>query len=140
MRLPRPINRQPIGAHVAGMVGVALDPFELALHAQGAAPLDLGQDALDEVLVLDRLARGRLPPVPAPVDVPAGDAVDGVLAVGHDDDVAVVRHHVERALDRREFGALVGLPGAWQGFGDVSEVFFSLLGFVVLVFFFFLQI
>ncbi len=77
------------------MVGMAFDPFEERLDSQSVALLDLGQDILDDVLVLDRLPGRRLPPVPAPVDVPYCDTIDRILAIGDDRDVPIARRNFQ---------------------------------------------
>lgn len=94
------------------MVGMAFDPFEKRLHAQSVALLDLGQDVFDDVSVLDRLPVRRLPSIPAPVDAPYCNTVDGIFAVGDDRNVPISRGNLESSLHRREFGALVGLSRA----------------------------
>lgn len=99
---------------------MALDPLKRRLDLQQIAFLDLGQDGLDQVFVLDRLARRVFPSVLAPVDVPHRQAVDRVAAVGDDAHVAVAGHDLERSENGRELCALVGLSDSWQGFGDVS--------------------
>lgn len=77
------------------MVGMAFDPLEQRLYAKGVALLNLGQDALDDIFVLDRLPGRRLPPIPAPVDVPYGYAVDRILAIGDDGNVSIPRCDLE---------------------------------------------
>jgi len=97
-----------------------LDPLKLRPGAYIPPLLNLRKHILHQILVLDRLPRGVLPPVTAPVDAPRGDAVDGVLAVGDDLAVAVQGDDVQGARDGGEFGALVGLARAGESFGEVS--------------------
>ena len=53
--------------------------------------------------------------------VPYGDAVDGVGRVGQDGGVKVVWGEVQRTHEGGEFGALVGLAGAGEGFREVAR-------------------
>ncbi len=96
------------------------NPLELRPSAHVPPLLNLRQHTLHQILILHRLPRCVLPPVAAPIDAPRGDAVDGVLAVGDDLAVAVQGDDVQGARDGGEFGALVGLASAGEGFGEVS--------------------
>ncbi len=96
-----------------------LNPLELRPGAHVPPLLNLRQHTLHQILILHRLPRCVLPPVAAPIDAPRGDAVDGVLAVGDDLAVAVQGDDVQGARDGGEFGALVGLASAGEGFGEV---------------------
>jgi len=111
-RLPRSIDRQPIGLDIPLIPRMPLNPFELRPGAHVPPLLNLRQHNLHQILVLHWLPRCVLPPVAAPVDAPRGDAVDGVLAVGDDLAVAVQGDDVQGARDGGEFGALVGLACA----------------------------
>jgi hypothetical protein len=68
---------------------MSLDPLKGRLDANLFPPLDLAQDGLNEVLILDRFTKGRAPIVATPGDIPFGDAVNGVAAVGEDADLAM---------------------------------------------------
>jgi len=68
---------------------MALNPFKIRLHLVAVPLLNLTQHILNDILVFDRLPSRRLPSIAPPIYVPGGDAVDGIFAVGDDDDVAV---------------------------------------------------
>jgi phage head maturation protease len=70
-------------------------------------------------LVLDG-AIACLPAVPLPVDVPLGDALDRILAVGADLEVLLQVDDLEGAEDSCELGTLIGLRFAIQALRDVS--------------------
>ena len=94
---------QRIGALVAGVAGMALDP----------APIDRvlrGQriQALPEVDVLHRLLVGRLPAALLPVVDPRRDALAHVLAVGVKLHAAVALERGQRFDHGGEFHAVVG--------------------------------
>ncbi len=93
----RPINRQPIRLHIPGMIRMSLDPLKTSPHAHPLPLLNLPHHILNDILILDRLACRRFPSVPPPVLKPGSYAVDGVFAVGYDDDVAVSRDDFEGA-------------------------------------------
>lgn len=94
---PRALIGQSIRLHVPQMVCVPFYPLKVGLAPQRLPFLDFPQDPLDQILVLDRLARRGLPSVSPPVDVPAGHAVDAVFAVRDDCHIAVERHYFEGA-------------------------------------------
>lgn len=96
------------------------DPSKVSLDTAQLPIPDALQHLLDQIPILDRFPVGPDPPVALPALEPHCDAFDGVVRVGEDDGGAVERADVESALEGCEFGALVGLAGAAEGFGDVS--------------------
>jgi hypothetical protein len=119
-RRQRPLHRQPVRLHVALLLGVRLDPLEPRPRPATLARAHAPQQLLDEVPILDRLPRGRDPAARGPAGAPLGHALDRVRAVRVHRRVAVERHHVQRALDGRQLGALVGLARARERLGDVA--------------------
>lgn len=99
---------------------MSFDPLKNRLDAQRLPLLNLCEDILDQIFILDSFTGRCLPAVLSPVDVPDRHAVDGVPAVGDDANVAVFGYDFEGAEDGREFGSLICLPGAGEGFGEVS--------------------
>lgn len=78
-RIPRPLNSQRIRRHIPGILRMTLTPLKLRLRATHPPLLDLVDERLDEVLVLDGLARAVDPAVSPPVDEPLRHALDRVL-------------------------------------------------------------
>ena len=76
---------------------MSLDPLETSPHPDPLPLLNLPHHILNDILILDRLARCRFPSVAPPVLKPRRYAVDGVFAVGYDDDVAVSREDFQGA-------------------------------------------
>ena len=99
---------------------MSLDPLKNRLYTQRLPLLNLCEDILDQIFILDRFTGRCLPAVPLPVDVPDRHAVNGVPAVGDDTDVSGFGHYFEGAEDGGEFGSLIGLARAGEGFGEVS--------------------
>ena len=94
---------------------VPFNPDKLGTPAVGLPLVEFVADLLDDILVLDGSC-GRLPAVLLPVDVPLGDALDRVLAVGADLAVLSEVKDFEGAEDRGQLGPLVGLGFARQTF------------------------
>jgi hypothetical protein len=98
---------------------VSLDPDELGAPGLGLPLFQLVADQLHKILVLD--GPGTRPPsVLLPVDVPLGDALDRVLAVGADLNVLGKVDAFEGAENARELGTLVCLGISLQTLRDVS--------------------
>lgn len=77
-----------------------LDPLERR-HAASLFPRrHLRDDGAHKVLVLDLLARRTDPVLLGPAARPHRRAVDRVLAVGDDEDLAVHRHALQRKQNR----------------------------------------
>src|SRR6266545_3334675 len=76
--LPLAAGREPVGAFVLHVAGVALHPMPDNLVVAG----DGGVEFPPQVLVLDRLALLRTPTVALPVRHPRHDAVADIRAVG----------------------------------------------------------
>ena len=66
-----------------------LDPLKTSPHPDPLPLLNFPHHILNDILILDRLARSRFPSVAPPVLIPRRYAVDGVFAIGYDDDVPV---------------------------------------------------
>jgi hypothetical protein len=98
---------------------VSFDPDELGAPGLGLPLFQFVADQLHKVLVLDGPGT-RLPAVLLPVDVPLGDALDRVLAVGADLNVLGKVDAFEGAENARELGTLVCLGISLQALRDVS--------------------
>lgn len=81
------------------MIRMSLNPLKPRPHAQPLPLLNLPHHILNDILILHRFPRSRFPSVASPVLKPGCDAVDGVFAVGYDDDVAVTGDDFEGAGD-----------------------------------------
>jgi hypothetical protein len=108
-----------IRGDIAWIRVVPLDPDELGAPALGLPLFQLVADQLYKVLVLDGPGT-RLPAVLLPVDVPLGDALDRVLAVGADLDVLGEADAFEGAENACELGTLICLGISLQALRDVS--------------------
>ncbi len=98
---------------VAPVRVVPFDPDKLGAPAVGLPLVKFVADLLDDILVLDG-SRGRLPAVLLPVDVPFGDALNRILAVGADLAILGEVEDFEGAEDGGQLGPLVGLGFARQ--------------------------
>ena len=78
---------------------MSLDPLKTSPHPDPLPLLNLPHHILNDILILNRLARSRFPSVAPPVLKPGCYAVDGIFAVGYDDDVAVSWDDFEGAGD-----------------------------------------
>ena len=78
---------------------MSLNPLKTSPHAHPLPLLNLPHHILNDIFILNRLARSRFPSVASPVLIPRRYAVDGVFAVGYDDDVAVSWYDFEGAGD-----------------------------------------
>jgi hypothetical protein len=119
-RLLSPQHGQTIRRQIPWVLMMPLDPLERRLATHFFPCADLLQHLLDDVFVLDWFPVRRRPILLLPGLEPGGDAVDGVRGVGEDDGVEMMGGEVEGSKDGGEFGALVGLPGAGEWFGEVS--------------------
>jgi len=91
---------------------VAPNPDEFRLCVGTLAVLNPGDDGLDDVPIVDRLASRRFPAISAPVLEPFSNTTDGVFAVTVDLDVDVDWSDVDGSLNGRQLGTLVGLARA----------------------------
>ena len=89
---------------------MSLDPFEIRPGFQHLPFFDLAEDILDQVLVLYRFSCCRFPPVLPPVNVPIGDAINSVLAVGDNARVSIARDDLKGPQYCCQLCALIGLP------------------------------
>lgn len=90
-----------------------LDPFKIRLNSQLVSLLYLYKNILNNILVLYCFASGCLPSIPAPIDIPCRDTINGISAVGDDYNVSISGDDFERSQDCSELSTLVGLPGTW---------------------------
>lgn len=99
---------------------MAPHPRQLGQRRPRIAFLHQLADPDHQILVHDGRAGTRLPIVLRPPLVPQRRAVDAVVGVGDDLEALGDGRRFEGAQDGRQLGALVGLGGAGEGFGDVS--------------------
>ena len=90
-----------------------LDPLKIRLNLQLLSLLDLHKNVLNNVLVLYRFASRGLPSILAPIDIPCGDTINGISAIGDNYNVSIPGDDFERSRDCSEFSTLVRLPGSW---------------------------
>lgn len=90
-----------------------LNPFKTCLSLQLIPLVYFQKNVLNDVLVLHRFAGRCLPSISAPVNIPRGDAVNGISAVGDDYDVSIPWDDLERSQDCSELSTLICLPGTW---------------------------
>src|SRR3954452_24560111 len=103
-------DRELIGAIVELLVLEARARL-MAAHpvpAHRGQPLDLGVERGDQVLVLDRLARGGLPALALPARQPRGHRVEHQLRVRDHDHLRVVRQRAQALQRRGELHPVVG--------------------------------
>src|SRR5580658_2573631 len=99
----QPPPRQPVGAFVVLVAGVALYPAPVHLVTQARLV-----EAPPQVLVLDRALAHRAPAARLPERQPLGDAGLHVLAVGVQLDPAGALQRLQRLDGRGELHAVVG--------------------------------
>ena len=98
---------------------MALDPLKIGINLQSVSLLNFGENVFNDVFIFYCFASRCLPAVLAPINIPCGDTINGISAIGDDYSVTIPGGNFECSRDRREFGALVGLPGSWQGFRNI---------------------
>lgn len=74
---------------------MALDPFEQRLYFKTVPFLDLSKHILHKVFVLNKLPGRSLPSIFAPVDIPDGDTVNSISAIGDDRNISIPGYDIQ---------------------------------------------
>lgn len=117
-----PENGQAISRIVPWVPRMSRHLGKLCPRPGGIPLVNQSPNRLDDIVVLNRRALSRQPPVSDPSPIPLCHAVNGVLTVCSDLHRLGGVKSLKREEDGHELGALVGLQGAREAFGDVPGV------------------
>lgn len=100
---------------------MTLHPLKPCSAAEFLSLLDFFKDFFNQVLVLHRPSDAGDPVVLDPVDVPDGDAINGILRIGVNEHLTVQRRNVNGTQYRGKFRPLVSLARSCKRFRNVSR-------------------
>ena len=113
-------DSKPISSLVSWICRMAFDPLEVGRRAVFVSLVDQVSYSDNEIFVQDRSASSRLPAVSLPPSIPHLAAVDSVVTVRNDLDIAAHVHDLESSLNSCQFRSLIRLRFTRQRLGDVS--------------------
>lgn len=100
---------------------MALNPLKPCPTAEFFSLLDLFEDLFNQVLVLHGPSDAGNPVVLDPIDMPDGNAINGILGIGINENFAVQWRNIDSTEYRSKFCSLVSLAGSCEGLRNVSR-------------------